>query len=215
MKSNKMAVASFMIALFFADSAMAMNREKPTARETQSTEAALLFNAINKKDAQEVEKILQSSKDSKSLANSFDSKGSSALSKAVADDKIVYLLLQSGANPNQANSAGIPPLRQAMFAGNIQSIKHLIRNNADVNAADGYGITPLMMAVSQGPADAVRFLIEAGADVNAEDKSGQTVWTYSNLSSTYKISPEQKAEIQKLLQEKNARTSSIKNTPLK
>ena len=90
------------------------------------------------------------------------------------------------------------------------SVKELLHANANVNQADNYGITPLMMAVSQGPADAVQFLILAGADVNAEDKGGQTVWNYSNFSSPKKVSPEQKAEIQKLLEEKKARKESIK-----
>ena len=197
-------------------------QDKPVARETQSTETALLFNAISKANdkkatpeekaqaVHEVEKLLSESKDVKALANAFDSKGWSALMRAVSNDKIVYLLIKRGAAVNQANTAGIPPLREAMIAGNIDSIKHLVRENADVNHADNYGITPLMMAVSQGPADAARILIEAGADVNAEDKGGQTVWKYSTFSSPRKVSAEQKAEIQSLLEEKGARKVSLK-----
>ena len=184
--------------------------EKPIARETQSTETALLFNAISKGDAHEVEKLLRTAKDAKALANAFDSKGWSALMRAVKNDNIVHILLSYGASANQTNSAGIPPLREALIAGNVASVKELLHANANVNQADNYGITPLMMAVSQGPADAVQFLILAGADVNAEDKGGQTVWNYSNFSSPRKVSPEQKAEIQKLLEEKKARKESIK-----
>ncbi len=187
-------------------------QQKPAvvARETQSTETAVLFNAISKGDAREVEKLLNEVKDAKALANAFDSRGWSALMRAANHPVIVHLLLAHGAAVNQTNTSGIPPLREAMIAGNIESIKELIRAGADVDKADNYGITPLMMAVSQGPADAAFILIEAGANVNAEDRGGQTVWKYSNFSSPRKVSPEQKAKIQALLEAKNARKESIK-----
>lgn len=181
-------------------------------RETLSTETALLFDAINKNDTDAAKSLFSklTTEDAKALANSFDSRGWSALMRAVKNDKIVHLLLEHGANVNQTSSTGIPPLREAMIAGNIDTIKELIRNNANVNQADNYGITPLMMAVSQGPAQAAFNLIEAGADVNAEDRGGQTVWKYSNFSSPRKVSAEQKAEIQRLLEAKNARKTSIR-----
>ncbi len=190
---------------------------KTPARQTLSTETALLFDAINKSDAHAVENLFSklTKEDAKALANSFDSKGWSALMRAVKNDKIVHLLIEHGASVHQTNPAGIPPLREAMIAGNIASIKEIIRNGANVNQPDNYGITPLMMAVSQGPAQAAFILIEAGADVNAEDRGGQTVWNYSTFSSPRKVSAEQKAEIQQLLEAKNARKESIKKAAKK
>lgn len=184
------------------------------ARETQSTATALLFNAISKGDATQVEKLLQESKDSKELANALDSKGQSALIKAVQHPHIVELLINHGADVNFKNTAGIPPLREAVIVGNIDSVKYLIRNHANIDEADGYGITPLMMAVSQGPARVALYLINAGANINAEDKGGQTVWQYSTFSSPKKVNAEEKAEIQKLLEEKGARKESPNKKPL-
>jgi ankyrin repeat protein len=209
------------IFLFISTFAFGMEKEMPTQptmqpRETLSTETALLFNAISKKDAHEVEDILSklSKEDAKAVANSFDKLGKTPLFRAIEanDLKIVHLLFAHEADPNVATKGvgGRPPLREAMIGGNIDIIKELIRNNADVNKPDNYYITPLMMAVSQGPAQAAFLLIEAGADVNAEDRGGQTVWNYSTFSSSRKVSPEEKAKIQELLEKKDARKMSIK-----
>lgn len=185
-------------------------------QETLSTETALLFNAINKKDAHEVENILSklTKENAKAIVNSYDKLGKTPLFRAIGanDAKIVHLLFEHGADPNVSTKTlgALPPLREAMIAGNIDIIKELIRNNADVNKADNYFITPLMMAVSQGPAQAAFLLMEAGADVNAEDRGGQTVWNYSTFSSQNKVSSEQKAEIQRMLEAKNARKVSVK-----
>lgn len=189
-------------------------QEKP--EETLSTETALLFSAINKKDAHEVEDLLGklSKEDAHAIVNSFDKQGKTPLLRAIEanDAKIVHLLFEHGANPDIATKTvgARPPMREALIVGNIDVIKELIRNNADVNKPDNYFITPLMMAVSQGPAQAAFLLIEAGADVNAEDRGGQTVWNYSTFSSPKKVSPEEKAKIQQLLEAKNARKQSAK-----
>jgi ankyrin repeat protein len=204
------------MAIWSCTIAYGMEKEVTPPLETLSTDTALLFNAIGKKDAHEVEDLLNklTKEDSYAVVNSFDKQGKTPLLRAIEanDPKIVHLLFEHGANPDKATKTvgARPPLREALIVGNIDIIKDLIRNNANVNLGDSYQITPLMMAVSQGPAEAAFLLIEAGADVNAEDRGGQTVWNYSTFSSPKKVSPEQKAEIQQLLEAKEARKESIK-----
>ena len=60
---------------------------------------------------------------------------------------IVSLLLQSGANPNDANIFGTTPLMAASSMANFKIIKSLLDHKADIDLQDTEGKTALMYAV--------------------------------------------------------------------
>ncbi|MDN7245557.1 ankyrin repeat domain-containing protein [Planococcus shenhongbingii] len=62
----------------------------------------------------------------------------------------------------------------AIFYGQTDKVRKLIRKGADVNEADDSGFTPLRWAVQEGQLDIVQLLLSHGADINAIDEEGQT-----------------------------------------
>lgn len=78
---------------------------------------------------------------------------------------MVRLLLESGAEPNNANWLGVSYLHKAACTGNIPWAEILIEFGADVNAVDEeYEATPLGWAAKYGQTEMVRFLLAHGAD---------------------------------------------------
>lgn len=63
-------------------------------------------------------------------------------------------------------------LCEAVWAGDAEAVKELVRLGADVECFNDNGITPLHLAVEQGFYDVVEALVELGADVNARDRNG-------------------------------------------
>lgn len=99
--------------------------------------------------------------------------------------QITKLLLDSGANPNLANSDGRTPLisaegfiyREPWGVSSHVITKELLARGAAPNARSKTGTTPLIVAAGQPNHDDASFLqelIDAGADVNAADEDGQT-----------------------------------------
>lgn len=79
--------------------------------------------------------------------------------------EMVRLLLESGANPNNANWLGVSYLHKAACTGNLALAQVLIEFGANVNAIDEeYEATPLGWAAKYGQAEMVRFLLDHGAD---------------------------------------------------
>jgi ankyrin repeat protein len=79
--------------------------------------------------------------------------------------EMVRLLLESGADPNNANWLGVTYLHKAAWLGSEAIAKLLLDYGADPNAVDEeYGATPLGWAAKWGKADIVRLLLERGAD---------------------------------------------------
>ena len=97
------------------------------------------------------------------------------------------LLLDAGANVNQADVNGITPLITAITNNHPDVARFLIDRGADINAVDWYGRTPLWAAVEtrnmdvdnasfensidRAPhVDLIQFLLERGADANVRTK---------------------------------------------
>jgi len=100
----------------------------------------------------------------------------------------VQLLLDAGANVEQADANGATPLIMAVLNGRIDVAQLLVKRGANVNASDWYGETPLWAAVDLRDLDVtgphvsdngvdraaafelIRHLLEAGADANARTR---------------------------------------------
>jgi len=78
---------------------------------------------------------------------------------------MVRLLLEAGADPNNANWLGVTYLHKAAYQGNMELAEQLLQFGAGLHAVDKeYGTTPLGWAAKYGKADMVRFLLDKGAD---------------------------------------------------
>jgi ankyrin repeat protein len=89
-------------------------------------------------------------------------------------------LLNAGANPNMAPTAGgVTPLMLAAQKDMSSVFPLLLEKGADSKAVDGKGRTALMHAISHDNADAVDQLLTHGASVNARDQKGTTALGYT------------------------------------
>ena len=92
-----------------------------------------------------------------------------------ANAEIVQLLIEHGAEVNNADTMGMTPLLYAAMCDNAEAARMLIENGADMEASERYkGFTPLLYACHLLKTKIVTLLVEKGADVNAKDKKGKT-----------------------------------------
>jgi ankyrin repeat protein len=73
-----------------------------------------------------------------------------------------------------ARASGDSPLAKAAKAGDLQTVRALLKSGADVNVRSGDGSTPLLWAVHTGNIEIVRALIAAKAAVDAANDYGIT-----------------------------------------
>ena len=76
------------------------------------------------------------------------------------------LLIDQGANVNQAETDGTRALHWAVHHDNISIAKQLIAAGANVNAKNRYEVAALSLAANNGNTDMVNLLLDAGADIN-------------------------------------------------
>ena len=90
---------------------------------------------------------------------------------------VAAMLIDKGADVNQADTRKRTPLHYAADEGNIPVMEVLLSKGADINAADELGYTPLMRVSSAKVLrpNVAEFLLKKGADVNATDDSGRTM----------------------------------------
>jgi ankyrin repeat protein len=84
----------------------------------------------------------------------------------------VQVLLARGADPNQRDAKGQPPLAGVAFKGLIEIAELLVAGGADVNAASADGRTSLMLAAAFDRTRMVRWLLDRGASPDACDAAG-------------------------------------------
>jgi ankyrin repeat protein len=90
------------------------------------------------------------------------------LAASQGDSATVEVLLDGGADADEALPLGRRPLMLAARAGSIDAVRVLLDHGADPNATEGErGTSALMQAADQGHADVIALLLEHGADVAA------------------------------------------------
>ena len=86
------------------------------------------------------------------------------------DSRTVRSLIDSGAEVNARNVAGLTPLHAAVLEDDVKIADILISLGADPNIGEGVNqITPLHYAVSNGNAELVILLISSSADPNMKE----------------------------------------------
>ena len=95
-------------------------------------------------------------------------------------EECIRLLLQSGANPNDANNADITALMHAVCKGSDACVKLLLDAGADVNVLDTCGRTALTSAVNGGSNKCVKLIIDNfKGDMNRKDNFNMTLMMYA------------------------------------
>ena len=89
---------------------------------------------------------------------------------------VARLLLDAGANPNQAsrNALRVAPLHSAAPPGTPALVDLLLQHGADPNAGESNGMTPLHTAAGNGNREIVAVLLSAGADRTRQSHDGRT-----------------------------------------
>jgi uncharacterized protein len=73
-----------------------------------------------------------------------------------------------------AEPDGTTALHEAVYAGDVATVRRLIAGGADPKAANLFGATPMMLAASRGDPELIRLLLDAGANVDSPNGEGQT-----------------------------------------
>ena len=84
-------------------------------------------------------------------------------------------LLESDANPNEADADGTSALHWAVHRGAVDSVQALLAAGAAVDAQNRYGIRPAYLAAENGDAAMMRVLLAAGADAHTVFAEGETL----------------------------------------
>lgn len=88
--------------------------------------------------------------------------------------EIAKLLLENGANPNEADKNGDTVLHRASSKGNLEMVQLLLKNKANPHQTNNEGHIPLHRAVAGGNLEIVQLLLENGADIHYKTKKGVT-----------------------------------------
>ena len=102
--------------------------------------------------------------------------GTTALIAAMryADEEMLEMLLEAGADVNQTNEKGISPLLRASLWGNEVAVEWLLEHGADANHTSANGDSALSTASLYHNAGIARLLLAHGADPNLADGEGFT-----------------------------------------
>ena len=95
---------------------------------------------------------------------------------ASGDTKDVRQLLQAGANPNEGQLLGLPPVMFPLMMQNRDMLRAFLEAKADLRVRDKSGATTLMWAVYDGNADPeiIQTILAQGVDPNTRDEKGDT-----------------------------------------
>ncbi|WP_338364440.1 ankyrin repeat domain-containing protein [Candidatus Xenohaliotis californiensis] len=107
--------------------------------------------------------------------------GSTPLINAVLnkDYSTAISILENGADPNDADDAGVTALHFSAIHDMNNLISALLSRNAEINKTTINNLTPLMYAASFGNHNIVKNLLDHGADVNIKSIEGKTAIDYA------------------------------------
>ena len=88
--------------------------------------------------------------------------------------KLLQLLIDSGADVNQEPPRGTPLMSAATSELNLPIAETIIKAGAKVNQPDRFGRTALFYAAAFGCDSMTTFLLKAGADINVLDIDGKS-----------------------------------------
>nr|CAI5859549.1 unnamed protein product [Callosobruchus analis] len=110
------------------------------------------------------------------LFDMHDIHGQAALHVAarLGQAQVVKVLLEAGANADQADVDGWTPLRAAAWGGHTEVVELLVKHGCSLDSVDAENRTALRAAAWSGHEEIVKILLEHGADVNLTDHEGRT-----------------------------------------
>jgi ankyrin repeat protein len=156
-----------MLASLYGDAALVkllLARQADPRAKNHEGATALLWSVD---DRDKVEALLAAGADPRASASS----GFTPLIAAAnchANAPVVKLLLDRGADANQASPTGTTALLLAP-GSDSDTVKLLLDRGANVRARNAAGATALHVAASRGDVDSARLLLDAGADPNVRD----------------------------------------------
>ena len=113
----------------------------------------------------------------------------------VIKPEIIKLLVKSGVDLNQPDSAGFTPVEHLTLSGeypqDLQFLQILLEAGADPNQLGQNEDTPLINAICGGEIAAIEILLEAGAEINKITPSGDTALKAS-IRSAITLQPDAK-----------------------
>lgn len=114
--------------------------------------------------------------------DSVDRDGRSFFTNSIAEHKNNFAkkLIDMGANINQLDNDGSPPLFTAIRTKNLEILQELFSNPAlDKNTQNNYGKNAISIALQAHPKDneLMIFLIDAGIDPFIKDKNGNSPYS--------------------------------------
>jgi ankyrin repeat protein len=135
------------------------------------------------------------------------------LRAALAGDMdVMRLLLDKGADPNIATSAGTTALMAAAgvnwMGGQtfteskealMQAVQLCLDKGADVNAKNSMGVTAVIGAANRGSDDILEFLVKKGAKLDVKDNEGRTPLTWAEGVFLATNAPQQKPSTMALI----------------
>jgi ankyrin repeat protein len=92
-------------------------------------------------------------------------------------EEAVALLLERGADPNLADSAGSTPLMYAAYAGSLAAVRVLVAGGAALDCVQemtGWSAFHCACFKGAGHADIAELLVREGCDTARRDKHGRT-----------------------------------------
>lgn len=116
--------------------------------------------------------------------NSRDESGTSMLNVAVRNDNedFVKQFLSLGADINSVSEdRGYTPVMDAVWRGNLEITKLLVKKGAELNTINKEGQTNLVLAVGADKNDICKVLVEHGADPDIKDQMGMSAYGYATL----------------------------------
>ena len=98
-----------------------------------------------------------------------------ALAAAFSQNRVLDLLLHSGADPDLRGQAlgGVAPIHAAVFGGNLEGVELLLTAGAEVDLPQGGGFTALHAAAQNNHRAMVEVLLSAGASKSLPTDDGR------------------------------------------